>query len=257
MERSRRRWRRLVVGIVIVVVLIAGALAAAVAFGLLLHDTATPVSIPEVVQRFREGKRGTLDGVYLYSTRGGEAVDALGGAHHRYPAKTTITAVRVPCGVRLRWEALEERSTTWTLCATKLGIELQSWQVAHRFFGQSDRTSYDCSRSVLVPESSTPKEVNAFRCRSSRGREEVRAQVVGLEDVPVAGAMLTAVHVRTVGRVTGGDHGMEIVDWWLDQRTVLPVWIRLESRTSRPLFVGDVHYRENADLRLLSKTPLR
>lgn len=256
MEYLRRRWRRLVAGIVILVALITGALAAAVALGFLLHDTSTPVSIEDVVKRFREGNGGPLDGVYLYATRGGESIDALGGTHHGYPARTTITSVRVACGVRLRWEPLEERSTTWTLCATRRGIELRSWQVSHRFFGQGDRTSYDCKVNVLVP-TSTARAAHDFGCRSGRGRESVRAQVIGLEDVSVGETTLTTVHVRTVGRVTGGDHGTEVVGWWLDRRTVLPVRIHLESRTSRPLFIGDVHYRESADLRLLSATPLR
>jgi hypothetical protein len=257
MERPRRRRRRIVAGLAILVALIVGGLAAAVAFGFLLHDTATPVSIQEVVKRFREGRPGTLDGVYVYGTQGGESVDALGGAHHRYPARTSITVVRVPCGVRLHWEPLEERSATWTLCATRRGIELRSWEVAHRFFGQSDRTGYVCTAGVLVPASSSPGTAKAFRCRSSRGQEAVRVEVVGLKDIRIAGKTLTAVHVRTVGTVTGGDHGTEVVGWWLDQRTVLPLRIRLESHTSRPLFIGDVHYREDADLRIRSTKPLR
>jgi len=62
--------------------------------------------------------------------------------------------------------------------------------------------------------------------------------------------------VRTVARVTGGDHGTETVDWWLDERN-FPVRIGLTSRTSRGFFIGDVHYREDAELRLRSTTPLR
>jgi len=244
---------------VIVVVLAAGALVAAVAFGLLLHDTATPVSIQDVVRRFRESGRGPgrLDGVYLYATRGGESVDALGGAHHRYPAKTSITAVTVPCGVRLEWDPLEGRSATWTLCATSIGIELHAWEVAHRFFGQSDRTSYACSGTVLVPSDDTSTARARYRCRSSRGHETGHAQLLGVELVQVAGAKRRAVHVRTVATVKGGDHGTETTDWWLDERTGLPLRIALSNRTSRPFFLGDVHYREDADLRLVSTTPLR
>src|SRR5262245_41031561 len=110
MERQHR-WRRLLLGLVIAFALIAGAVVAAVAAGFILHDTAKPVSIQDVVRQFREAvqKPGQLEGVYLYSTRGEESVDALGGATHHYPARTTITVVEVPCGVRLQWQPLEER----------------------------------------------------------------------------------------------------------------------------------------------------
>jgi hypothetical protein len=246
-------------GLVLGVVLVAGGIAAAIAAGLLLNDEATPVSIQDVLQRFHEGGGGggRLDGVYLYTTRGEESVDALGGAHHRYPAKTTVTAVTVPCGLELQWDALEGRSATWTLCATRRGIELQGWEVVHRFFGQTDSTSYVCSESMLVPAQRTAGATSAFRCRSSRGQEVGHVRVVGIENVVVAGTRLSAVHVRTVGQVTGGDDGTETVDWWLDERSALPLRISLTSRTSRPFLVGDVHYREDADLRLLSATPLR
>ena len=161
------------------------------------------------------------------------------------------------CGLRLHWEALEARSATWTLCATRLGIELQGWQVVHRFFGRTDRTSYTCTRTVLAPADETSGATSTFRCRSSRGLESGQARLIGLEDVPVGGARLRAVHVRTVAQVTGGDHGTETTDWWLDERQGLPLRIVLVSRTSRPFFIGDVHYREDADLRLLSTSPLR
>jgi hypothetical protein len=257
-RRSSRR-RKLVFGAVLGVALIAGGVVAAIASGLLLRDTATPVSIQEVLQRFHEGERasGELDGVYLYATRGAESVDALGGARHRYPAKTTITALTVPCGVSLQWEALEARSSTWTLCATRRGIELQTWDLVHRFFGQTDRTGYACGGTVLVPAQRAAGGPTAFRCRSDSGRQAGEARVVGIEQVAVAGARLKAVHVRTVARVTGGDSGTETFDWWLDERTGLPLRIAFASRTSRPFLIGDVHYREEAELRLLSTTPLR
>ena len=165
MERPpRRRRRRLVLWLVLGVAVVAGGLAAAQASGLLLHDTAKPASVEEALRRFREGGRaaGKLEGVYLFTTRGEESLDALGGAHHRYPATTSVTAARVPCGMRLHWEALQGRSTTWTLCATRLGIELRASEEVHRFFGQSDRTTYDCEGSVLMPAQETNGAAHAF-----------------------------------------------------------------------------------------------
>ena len=257
MRRPSRR--RLVIGLVVLVpVLAVGVVAIAIWSGLLLDDKATPVSIQAVLERFHEGERGSgkLEGVYLYGTRGEESVDALGGATHRYPKATTITLVTVPCGMRLRWQPFEERSATWTLCATSSGIELAGWEVAHEFFGQADRTTYDCTDSVLVPAAER-SEASPFRCRSESGQGTGETRVLGVETVAVGSSRLKAVHVRTVSDVTGGDGGREITEWWLDERSGLPVRIELMNRTSRKILIGTVHYSEDADLRLRSTKPLR
>ena len=184
-----------------------------------------------------------MDGVYLYATSGSESIDALGGARHVYPATTTVTVISTGCGVQLRWESLEDRSTTWLLCGRRL--DLRTSEEVHRFFGQRDRTAYRCEGSVLRP--SAP--ASSFRCRSGSGVEQGRLIVVGTE----AGAL----HVRTTGHVSAGDRGTEIVDWWLAPGSAVPTRIVLTSRTSRKVFVGNVHYSEDVDLRLRSAAPLR
>lgn len=256
MRRPRRR--HVVIALILVPLLALGGIAIAIATGLLLKDTATPVSIQDVLERRHEGERGTgkLDGVYLYATRGQESVDALGGATHRYPKSTTITLVTVPCGMRLLWEPFEERSVRWTLCATGDGIELADWEVAHEFFGQGDRTGYTCTESVLVP-AEEKSGASPFRCRSDQGRQDGEARVLGSEQITVGDARRAGVHVRTVGQVTGGDAGMETTDWWLDEGSGLPLRIRLSNRTSRSVLIGKVNYSEDVDLRLRSTNPLR
>jgi hypothetical protein len=249
--RAQRR-RRLAVGLVLGFVLIVVALAAAIAGGLFLNDTARPASVADAVHRFQTGGAGggRLDGVYLYSTKGGESVDALGGAHHRYPATTSITAVGAPCGVKLRWDALQGRSTTWTLCSTRAGVDLGTEEVVHTFFGQADDTTYACAGSDLLRSGS-------FQCRSGRGRQDGTVRVVGRGDVDVGGKPVSVLHVRTVARISGGDQGSETVDWWLGTESGLPVRVAFSSHTSRKTIIGRVHYAEDADLRLLSTTPRR
>ena len=254
-----RRWRRILLGVVIALVLVAGGLVAAFETGLLLEDTATPVSIAEVVTRFREQAHSAkgFDGVYVYVTHGEESIDALGGAHHRYPNRTSITAVGVKCGLKLHWDALKERTATWTLCTTPQGLELHAFGVSHQFFGQGDSTSYACAGSVLLPVDESVGAKSPFHCRSDRGREAGDAKVVAFEPVPVGNVRLNAVHVQTVAHVSGGDHGTETTDWWFDVRNGLPLQIGLASRTSRAFALGDIHYREDATLRLVSTKPLR
>jgi len=237
---------------VVALAVVVGVVAVAIAGGLFLNDTARPASVADAVHRFQSGGAGgaRLDGVYLYATKGGESVDALGGAHHRYPATTTVTALGATCGVRLRWEALQGRSTTWTFCSSGGGVELGTEEVVHTFFGQADDTTYACAGSELLRS-------GTFACRSGHGRQAGTVRVVGREDVDVGGRPVSALHVRTAARISGGDQGSETVDWWLGTATGLPLRIDFSSRTSRRTFVGRVHYAENADLRLLSLTPRR
>jgi hypothetical protein len=237
--------RRLLVGVALGSVVVSGGLAAAWAGGLILHDSSRPASVEEALRRFRaiDPSPGPRDGVYLYATAGSESVDALGGASHVYPATTTVTAISRQCGFELRWASLEDRSTTWLLCGDRLDL-VGSTEV-HRFFGRRDRTAYRCTGSVLRPATAPA----SFRCRSGSGLENGRVVVVG--------RARGRLHVRTEGRVTGGDRGVETVDWWLVPGSAIPTRITLTSRTSRKVFLGRVHYREDVDLRLGSVQPLR
>jgi hypothetical protein len=238
------RSRRLVVGTAVGVAAVGGGLA--FAGKVLFRDTSTPASIEQAIGRFRAAvpHPSRDEGVYVYDTRGSESLDALGGARHLYPPATAVTLVRVPCGVRVAWAALEGRSTTWTLCGTRLDLRVSS--EVHRFYGRTDRTTYACTGSVLRPST---RMARGFRCRSGDGVEVGRVTFLD------AGA--GNVHVRTTGRISGGDRGTEVVNWWFGPVSAVPSRIVLSSRTSRHVFVGRVHYRENVELRLRSSTPRR
>jgi hypothetical protein len=241
--------RRVVLGVVIALVLVGGGLGVAVAGGWLLHDTAKPKSVSSVVAQLRtSGARGA---VFVYATRGGESLNAFVSARHVYPPRTALTVVRIACGESLSWAALEGRSTRWTLCRTPRGFELRSEQEVHSFFGRVDRTVYACTGALLAPAG------GAFHCRSARGRADGQVRSLGSEQVSVAGQSLSALHVRTVAHVGGGDGGTETTDWWLEPKTGVPLRLAFASRTSRPLKIGRAHYRERAELRLVSTTPRR
>lgn len=248
MARLLRPKVLLVVGVAIAAV--AAGLAAAVAGGLLLHDSSRPASVTAAIRLFRQEspKPALGDGVYVYDTTGGESLDVLSGVTHRYPAATTITLTHAGCGVRLRWQALAERSTTWLLCRSPHGIVERSSDEVHDFFGKIDRTSYRCAAGAR----------GAFTCVSQHGRERGVAVTVGRETIPVGGARVSAVHIRTTARISGGDHGTETVDWWLAPNVTAPVRLSFSSRTSRkePI-IGAAHYRERAELKLASLEPLR
>ena len=256
MKRVRRPSRRKTIGLTLsgIVLLIAAAWAG----GFLLHDSSRAASISEALRRFRASEHGSggLNGVYLYATSGSESINALDGARHVYPAKTSITAIKVPCGVQLRWAALERRSTTWTFCSTAAGVELRTSDERHAFFGQSDHSVYVCSRRLLIPRK--PSTVTKhFSCRSNRNLELGEARIIGFGTIEVGGRRVRAIRVRTDLTIHRRDSGSESIEWWLDARTALPLRIELHSRTSRKMWVGHVRYHEDFSLRLLSLTPLR
>ena len=236
--------------LVVVVVVAGAALAAAVAGGLFLRDSARPASVTAALRLFREENPGPTgdEGVYLYDTTGGESLDVLGGVTHRYPATTTIALTRAGCGARLRWQALTERSTTWVLCRSSHGIVERSSDEVHDFFGKLDRTDYRCSSGAR----------GAFTCVSPHGREHGVAVDVGHETIAVGDTRVDTVHIRTTAQISGGDRGTETVDWWITPSTAAPVRVAFASRTSRkePI-IGAAHYRERAELRLVSLAPLR
>ena len=88
----------------------------------------------------------------------------------------------------------------------------------------------------------------------------LRPKVLLVIAVVVAGAALAAdtVHIRTTAQISGGDRGTETVDWWIAANAAAPDRIAFSSRTSRkePI-VGVAHYRERAELRLVSLAPPR
>jgi hypothetical protein len=235
--------------LVIAVVVAGAALAAAVAGGLFLRDSSRTASVTAALRLFREENPSTTgdEGVYLYDTTGGESLDVLGGATHRYPATTTIALSHAGCGTRLRWQALTERSTTWVLCRSAHGIVEQSSDEVHDFFGKVDRTGYRCVNAR-----------STFTCVSPHGRELGVAVDLGRETITVGDTHVDTVHIRTTAQISGGDRGTERVDWWIAANAAAPVRIAFSSRTSRkePI-VGVAHYRERAELRLVSLAPPR
>ncbi|MGA9761712.1 MAG: hypothetical protein WBQ14_04750 [Gaiellaceae bacterium] len=227
--------------------------------GFFLRDSSQAASISQALRLFRAGKHGSsgLNGVYIYATNGSESVNALGGARHVYPARTSITAIEVPCGIRLRWAALEKRSTTWTFCSTPAGVELRVSDERHAFYNISDHSVYLCTDRVLIPKKPVDGTTTPFSCRSSRNLEVGETRIIDHGALDIAGRRVEAIRVSTDLTIRSRDSGSESIEWWLDTATALPLRIELRSRTSRKMWVGRVKYHEDLSLRLLSLTPLR
>jgi hypothetical protein len=255
-KRVRRLSRRKTISLTLFGIFLL--IAAAWVGGFFLHDSSQAAPVSEALRRFRASGHdsGGLSGVYIYATKGSESVDALGGAKPIHPAETTITLIEVPCGIQLRWAALEKRSTTWTFCSPAAGTELRISDEKHAFFNLSDHAVYVCSGRLLILKKPVPA-TQPFTCRSNRNLEVGEARVIGFGTIEVEGRRVRAIHVSTDLTIRSRDSGSESVDWWLDSATALPLRIGLRSRTSRKMWVGRVQYHEDLSLRLLSLTPMR
>jgi hypothetical protein len=229
----------------------------------LLRDTAEPVSVEEAVTSFRtetaaEGSP-IPPGVYVYGTDGYETTDALTGVTHRYPLRSTITVAAADCGVSLTWRALEGRSTEWTLCRTDGGWELASQDERHTFYGRTEHTRYVCAATPIVPTHSPPGTTWPVDCTTDGATETGTARIVRRQPwwpVP-GGRRRSSLLVRKRTTFGGEIRGKAQYAFWFDEAFPLPVRVDMTSRTTNDSPVGDVHYREEVVLRLLSLEPRR
>lgn len=230
---------------------------------IVLRDHAAPASLADVLHRFRAaaaaGETPAPAGVYAYATTGSERVSALGGVTHRYPARTTITVTAGPCGMTLRWDALQTRSVAWDVCAPAGGdgaLRLAAWRERHQFYGRDDATDWTCPAADWMPAAAAGAR-RPYRCVSADTTQDGELTVIGREAVDVGGVRVRAVHVRIAQRDAGAARGRIEEERWLEERTGLPVRLVSRVESVNDSVIGDVTFTEAYDLRLVSLEPLR
>ena len=242
----------------------AAGVAALAVWWFLLRDVARPASLTDAIAAFREqeadgssGHSPVPPGVYVYDTDGFERTDALGGVTHRYPARSTITATSDPCGLRLRWDVLRGRFTSWTVCVGPDGWAQRTRDERHTFFGIADQTTYRCGSTPFRPAGDRPGTGFAVSCATGSAAERGRGVVVERETLTVGDVSVECAHVRTRTTFAGTTTGSATYDFWLARDSGVPVRVTMESRTTNGSPIGDVHYEEDVSLRLTSVTPHR
>jgi hypothetical protein len=253
---SRKAWVGAGVGVTGAVVV-----AAVAGLYLVLRDVAEPATVGEAVTRFREeagsgAAAAVPSGVYVYDTVGFEQTDALTGVRHRYPRRSTITVTRDPCGVRMRWDVLRGRSTTWTFCVGDSGWTLERQDERHTFFGRTEHTDYTCGHTVWSRRQRGPSST-AFVCTTPKAKEQGAVLFLAGRTQVVGGERVKTVHVRKSSTFSGAIRGGSVYDLWLDRSSGVPVQLVMRSQTTNDSPIGDVHYEERVSLRLISLTPRR
>jgi len=238
------------------------AVTAAVVWRTVLRDTATPASIDDALARYRataaQGETPIPPGVYVYATTGSESISALGGTTHEYPPSSTITVTQSSCGMTLRWDVLETRSTTWDICVGGDGGVLQQldgWVEKHVFFGQDDATEWMCTGMPWLLGSDAESATTSPTCDGGDAKMTGVVRVIGEEVVDVGAVSVETIRIRLEGKEDGAARGPLVEERWLEAQTGLPVRITYEVRTENDSLIGDVVFEERYDLRLESLEP--
>jgi hypothetical protein len=195
--------------------------------------------------------------VYRYRTVGREDTNAVGGAGHSYPDVTTLTVTADPCGFTMRWDGLEQRWDSWTVCVTHRELHVVSETFKHSFFGVSDQRTYACTRAQLRPGPEASGTRIGGRCEGAGDTAVWTGQVVGVDELRIDGALVPALHTRIVEHLSGntdGDRSWD--DWWMID-TGLLLRRRWSVVGDSSTVFGGAHYTETVALDLLSQTPAR
>jgi hypothetical protein len=195
-----------------------------------------------------------VPGVYRYTTTGGDAVDALGGAGHQYPVTSSITVTVDGCATTQRWTAAGERWDELTTCAGDGGVQLQRFASLHRFFGADDNETSTCAGQPR-PLDAPAGTAWTVHCVDGDETATWAGIVAGDETAVVGGATVAVEHV--VVTIDDGDvRDSQRTETWYLAGSDLVVRRISDIATTEGSPVGDVHYTEHYEIALESLSPL-
>lgn len=219
---------------------------------------ASPEARVSTTSRAPEATTVPADGeiaLYSYRTVGFEAIDALTGARHDYPAETFLTVRTGGCGQILRWQAIEERWTSWEVCDPQR-LTVAGYESFHRWFGVDDLEHYRCDDLAPYLPPSPEATTWTFVCSTEERAEETSVDVIGTETLDVDGQKAEALHLRYTSTLSGGSTGGSVTDRWFrsDDRLLLKEVGSTASATSSP--IGTVNYTEEYEIALEALDPV-
>lgn len=263
---ATRRGVRIALGVAVAVELLI-ALAAVVGGG---RDTTSGYSIDDAVRDFRDSPPagvpesggsepfvGPAPGVYRYRTDGFEKIDIFGGSRHDYPAETTMIVRPDVCGVRVRWQPLNDRWEERFQCVGRRGINVLGITNFRKFFGQAQVVGGGCDENALWAPATAAGDSWTAKCANPQGYAiELTAMEVGEEVLAVGDRNQPVVRIDAVWTITGeGRSSTTTRSIWLVRASGLIV--RMQSKTDSQVAgpTGAGEYHEEFQLDLLSLTP--
>jgi hypothetical protein len=232
------------------------------------RDQVSPVTAGEAVRIFRQRSVRPLParpgepapGVYRYSVRGGESVDAALGlfsTSHDFRGSSTVSVIPIRCGMVERWQVLATRWTEVASCRGPGGGRLLSVDEMHEFFGVRREVLYRCHEPVRPgPTRLRPGMGWRGYCATDDSSRLSHFRVLGFEPVVVGDRTFQAVHTRTELQLGGTYSGSASQQEW--RRRSDGLLLRRISRTDGALGGAiDADYAEHYEIELRSLTPDR
>lgn len=219
--------------------------------------TAAPLTGVSSAPRTAVAEPGSVlpaPGVYVYTTTGGDSVDALDGVSHDYPASTTITVTLADCGVLQRWDVAAERWEAWQRCLTDGGLAETRRTTYDEFFGIGQTDTYECVGEARPVDASSAMSWSRT-CRQGEREDVYAGTVVGIEQLDVGAMTVQVLHVR-VTIDNGREADRQVIDSWYLLGSDLLLAQSASNRTTNDTAFGEIHYVEEYEIRLTSLDPV-
>jgi len=193
--------------------------------------------------------------VYAYEMSGHEEIDALAGARHDYPAETYLTIQTGGCGQLWRWQAIEERWSSWEVCDPQ-HVTVAGFDSFNRWFGVDDLQQYRCDGPAPYLPPSADTDTWTFVCSTEDISQETAVEVVGVETLDIGGKEIETLHIHYTDTLTGDSTGGSETDRWfgVDDPLVVKEVGSTSSASSSP--IGTVNYTEEYEITLTALDPL-
>ena len=148
-----------------------------------------------------------------------------------------------------RWDVLETRSTTVTICVTgERSQAVDGWTEHHVFSGHEESATWSCSRPPWLVDPNAVGTRTSHLCAGANSTSAGTVDVLGTEPLRIAGAAVETVHLRLTAEVDGVLRGTVVEDRWVEQETGLPVRLRYRARITSSSPAGDSVFRERYEL---------
>lgn len=193
--------------------------------------------------------------VYVYSMSGFEAIDALMGARHDYPAQTYLTVQPGGCGELWRWQAIDERWSSWDVCDPEQ-VTVAGFDSFNRWFGVDDLQQYRCDDPAPYLPPAPDVATWTFACATGEITQATTAEVLGTETLDVGGTPVDTIHVHYTDTLSGGSTGGSETDRWFRLEDPLVVKEVGSTASASQSPIGTVNYTEEYEMTLQSLDPL-
>lgn len=179
----------------------------------------------------------------------------------------TVTYTEDGCWT-YRLELNSHHSRGWELCTDQDGLAQRAGDtVTSRVFPGIDfenTSTFVCDPPArLLRRGASPGDTAEGSCLGTATGLEGEttfagdSTVIGPETLDIDGTAVDVVRVRREGRLTGAQDGLEVVEWWIEPETGLPVRIEFDTTVSTDTPFGPIDYRDVGAVELTSLSPRR